>query len=33
MTTVEFSDFIERVRAFAATELELVIPDPNEILL
>lgn len=29
MSTMEFSDFIERVRAFAATELNIPIPDPQ----
>lgn len=29
MTTTDFSEFIERVRAFAASELDLNIPDPN----
>ena len=31
MSTGEFSEFIERVRAFAATELSITIPDPNSI--
>ena len=30
LSTVEFSDYIEKVRAWAAEELSLYIPDPNE---
>lgn len=30
MSTVEFNEYIERIRAFAAQELQVVIPDPGE---
>lgn len=30
MNTMEFSEYCERVRAFAAAELNLVIPDPDK---
>jgi hypothetical protein len=32
LTTSEFKEFIEDVQQWAATELDLVIPDPGEIL-
>jgi len=30
LTTIEFEEYLERIRAWAATELELSIPLPNE---
>lgn len=31
MTTMEFSDYLERVKRWASQELGLYIPDPNEV--
>ena len=30
LTTVQFEEYIEKIRRFAATKMDLVIPDPNQ---
>jgi hypothetical protein len=33
MSTIEFSEYVETCRRFAAEELHLYIPDPNEVVM
>ena len=32
LTTVQFKDYTDRIVAFAATELSIILPDPNDLI-